>query len=107
MLKNRVVPDAATAKAVRKYVKQGFEYSGTLSGHISHTVTAWLRPLNKMCETHGVESLYPEAPHIYYLNTGDTYAATLVFNDVTCNLFVSDLGTIVENARKRPRKQPW
>lgn len=100
MLKNRIVPDAATAKRVRQYVKTGFEYSRLYDGHISHTLMKWLGPLDKLCETFGVESLYPEAPHIFYLNTGDSYAATLVYNYETHNLFVSDQATIIENARK-------
>ena len=31
----------------------------------------------------GVEDLYPDYPHIYYINTGDTYNVTLVYDNDT------------------------
>lgn len=74
------IPDEQ-ARAIRAHIKSG--YSVPRGEHPSHAVAAFLEPLNKLVETHGVESLYPEKPSRWYLNAGDTYATTLIFNDET------------------------
>lgn len=50
---------------------------------------------------HGVESLYPEFPSFYYVNLGDTYDSTLLYNGSTGNLYVGAWGDFVEkNSRE-------
>lgn len=43
---------------------------------------------------HGVESLYPEFPHFYYVNMGDTYDTTLYYDGKA--LRIGDWGSYVE-----------
>ena len=78
--------------AFRKRAKQGFERDR--SRHISHDVAAFLEELNRISGHFGVESLFPSHPHLWYLNAGDTYAATVFYNLATNNLYISDLGTV-------------
>ena len=78
----------------RARAKQGFEYDARYDGHISHVVADFLGELNALSGHAGVESLYHDGkPSIWYLNAGDTYAATVFYNSDTNNLFISDLGT--------------
>ena len=67
-----------TAKKLRAAIKEGYELE---RGHYSHSVVEFMERIGKIADFHyGVESLYPEKPHIFYLNAGDTYATTLIFN---------------------------
>ena len=77
----------------RTRAKQGFAWSPR-DGHKSHAVAAFLGELNALSGHYGVESLYPRQPDLWYLNAGDTYAATVFYNSATDTLFISDLGTV-------------
>lgn len=46
----------------------------------------------------GLETLdlYPDFGYLYYLNTGETYATTLLYNQRTGNLYVGNWGDFVE-----------
>jgi len=78
-------------EAFRKAAKAGFE---TVPGeHWSHAAAAFLETLNRIGNYYGVESLYPSKPHLFYLNAGDSYPPTVVFNWQSRNLFISDLAT--------------
>lgn len=82
-----------TARAIRKRVKQGIEYD---RGHYSHSVCAFMEEIGKLSDFHhGVESLYLEKPHIFYLNAGDTYATTLIYNYNTDTLRLGCWGDLV------------
>jgi hypothetical protein len=57
--------------------------------------------MNEVFGTHGVEGLGPPrsgdyAPPYEYLNAGDTYAATLIFDRDKDRLFISSWGDVVE-----------
>ena len=43
----------------------------------------------------GVEDLYPDYPHIYHVNTGDTYNVTLVYNSKTGSITVTSWGDAI------------
>lgn len=63
--------------------------------------TMVLHALDVICGTCGVEAIgssdvAPYSPPYEYLNTGDTYAATLVYNWRSDTLFVSSWGNIAE-----------
>lgn len=78
-------------EAFRKRAKEGFH---TIPGeHWSHAAAAFLDELNRIGNYHGVESFYPEKPHLFYLNAGDSYTPTVVFNWETDNLYISDFAT--------------
>lgn len=57
---------------------------------------ALLGIVNTLLDAHGVESLYPDYPEIYYVNLGDTYDTTLLLNVATGNLYVGAWGDYVE-----------
>lgn len=65
-------------------------------------VTMALHAMNDCCRLHGVESLKPDedssmAPPPYeYLNTGDTYALTLIYKRKTDTLMLGSWGDIAE-----------
>jgi hypothetical protein len=64
-------------------------------------VTVALHAMNEVLGTHGVEALGPPsgssfAPPYEYLNTGDTYAATLVYNRNTDTITIGSWGDIAE-----------
>jgi hypothetical protein len=63
--------------------------------------TVALHAMDKIMGTHGVEGLGPQrrgdyAPAYEYLNTGDTYAATLIYDRDRDRLFVGNWGDLVE-----------
>lgn len=65
--------------------------------------TMILHAIDKIVDTCGVEPLGPMndhrvgyAPPYEYLNTGDSYAATLIYKRATDNLFIGDWGSIAE-----------
>lgn len=78
-------------EAFRKAAKEGFHTEPGL--HWSHSAAAFLETLNRIGNYSGVESLYPEKPHLFYLNAGDSYTPTVFFNWETDNLFISDFAT--------------
>jgi len=63
--------------------------------------TVALHAMNEVLGTHGVEGLGPPrggdyAPPYEYLNAGDTYAGTLIYDRGRDRLFVGSWGDIVE-----------
>jgi hypothetical protein len=63
--------------------------------------TVALHAMNEVMGTHGVEGLGPRrggdyAPRYEYLNAGDTYAATLIYDRDGDRLFVGTWGDLVE-----------
>ena len=62
--------------------------------HKSFGIRDYLQEIDKVLNTFGVESLYPEID-LDYCNAGDTYAITIYYyND---KLYIGDWGSIVEN----------
>jgi hypothetical protein len=75
-------------------------YSDPYRSRLWRTTVA-LHAMNEIMGTHGVEGLGPPRSGDYaapyeYLNAGDTYAATLVFDRDNDRLFVSTWGDIAE-----------
>lgn len=80
-------------------------------------VTVALHAINDIVGGYGVEGLGPGrsgdyAPPYEYINMGDTYATTLIYDRDADRLYIGDWGTIVEqedpegewNPRSKPRK---
>lgn len=96
--------DADQAKAVRKRIKQGFVRGMC---HVSHDVAAFLADVNKIGGWHGVESLYDQTEgldggklaHVWYLNAGDTYQATLLFSSESMCFRIGCWGDVAERGR--------
>ena len=65
-------------------------------------ITLALHAMDEVMGTHGVESLSPEgdfstsAPPYEYLNAGDTYATTLIYDRDKDRLFIGTYGDVVE-----------
>lgn len=88
-----------TAVAVRAAMRLGFERRR--SYHVSHDVADYLESVLDVCgkaDLYGVESLYPELPDIWYLNAGDPYTETLVYNSETHSWSLNCWDNIVERA---------
>jgi hypothetical protein len=88
----------ARVPATSSYVRSLF--SNPYRSRIWRTTVA-LHAMNDIMGTHGVEGLGPGrsgdyAPPYEYLNTGDTYASTLVFDRDKDRLFISSWGNIAE-----------
>ncbi len=67
------------AAAVKKLAKRGPE--ARRGEHISHAIMEWMGELAKLIENpNGVESCHPEKEWLYYVNAGDTYATTLIYD---------------------------
>lgn len=45
----------------------------------------------------GVESLYPDSPHIWYVNMGDPYRTTIIWNEDTDVIYIGNWGNYEEN----------
>lgn len=89
--------DEDTASRIRAKIKAGYRVErGT---HWSHAATAWMEEISKLGDFSGVESLYPEFPHIMYCNAGDSYASTLIFNHQTEQVRIGCIGDILERLR--------
>lgn len=68
------------------------------SGHWSHLIVWLMGKLSDVGEFHGAESLYPEQPNIYYLNAGDTYATTLLYDHDEMEFSIGCWGDLMEGA---------
>ena len=86
--------DDETAEKIRAYIKAGYPSNGR-GIHYSHAVMEFMEGLSKLGDFSGVESLYPEKPHIFYCNAGDTYAPTLIFNWRTEQVRIGCWGDLV------------
>lgn len=88
-----------TAVAVRMMMRVGFERRRGV--HVSHDVAKYLeRVLQAAGESGlcGVENLCPELPHVWYLNAGDPYVTTLIYNSETHRWSLDCWDNIVERA---------
>lgn len=66
--------------------------------------------LNELLDMHGVEAFPSQklsGPDFLYLNSGDTYNATLVYSYDDNKYFVSTFGDIVENAEPEMEGEEW
>ncbi len=73
-------------------------YSNPFSSHMWR-VTVVLHAIDEILGTYGVEPLGPvkmSGPPYEYLNTGDSYATTLIHNRKTDTLSIGDWGSIAE-----------
>lgn len=75
-------------------------------------VTTMLYALDELLGTHGVEPMgmgnsrnERHAPAYEYLNAGDTYATTLIYDRDHDRIIISSWGDIVESDAKRPKSQ--
>ena len=69
-----------------------------------------LECLNEVLETHGVESLgecRTYGPPAEYLNAGDTYAATLLFDHIAGNFKLTTYGDWLERNEHKPAFRNW
>lgn len=62
-----------------------------------------LKLANEAMNGHGVESLYPDVPYIYYVNMGDTYSRTLVYNSKNEYMWIGSWGDWYERSREYAR----
>jgi len=65
-----------------------------------------LLAMDDIMHTYGIETIpgdldFDESPDYEYLNAGDTYAATLIYNIRTDTLRISTIGDILERAGSR------
>ncbi len=66
--------------------------------HPSHAVARWLEAIDALVYwSHGVESLHPDRPDIWYLNAGDTYDTTLIFDAGQDKAWAGCWGDLVES----------
>lgn len=91
---------------VEKHVPATEKYVRSMYSDPYHSsmwrVTVALHAMDQIMGTHGVEALGPPddrdgyAPPYEYLNTGDTYAATLIYKRASDALRIGSWGDIVE-----------
>ena len=70
--------------------------------HPPHTRDVHRRAIDELLETHGIEHLgrhRRSGEHVYYCNSGDTYATTLIFHG--SNMYIGCWGDLVERNQIR------
>lgn len=87
------------ARSLRAAIRKGYEKDHS---HYSHSAREFMNGLGKLLEEggypySGTESLYPDYPAWFYLNAGDTYSPTLLFNALTHKARVGCIGDILES----------
>jgi hypothetical protein len=78
--------------------------------HEPHRLTRILECLNECLETFGVECIgevRTYGPPAEYLNTGDTYAATLVFDHIAGNFKLTSWGDWLEKNENKAAFKNW
>lgn len=84
-----------TAKNVRECIKYGYTVED--GEHESHAIQRRMEIIALAVDRrHDVQSLYPSHPHIWYLNAGDTYATTLIYNSRTQRVTIGCWGDLVD-----------
>lgn len=68
-----------------------------------------LRLANDAMNCHGIEAVRDEDDYLFnnatdYVNTGDTYATTLIFDRSSWRVFVGTIGDFIEAAERRGRR---
>ena len=66
-----------------------------------------MRELDELLDTHGVEYIPGMKEEIAYLNAGDTYEPTIMYSHDENKYFVSDWGTLVEEASSQAEEDAW
>jgi len=62
--------------------------------HESFAIQRYMEKIDKILNTHGVESGYPEIPSLEYCNTGEMYNITLLH--YKGKLYIGDVGSLME-----------
>jgi hypothetical protein len=78
--------------------------------HEPGRLTRILECLNEVLEMHGVEALggvRTYGPPAEYLNTGDTYASTLLFDHIAGNFKLTTYGDWLEKNENKPAFKNW
>lgn len=83
---------------VKRELREIFEASG---GRPSDK----LQRADKLLGTHGIESL--PGDRYTYLNTGDTYGQTIIYDSEENKFFVSDWGSVEEQAEPERQNAAW
>lgn len=88
--------DTEQARAIRALIHDG-------------KPTRALRVANAAMNAHGIEAVRDEDDVLLhhgtdYVNTGDTYATTLIFDRSSWRVFVGTLGDYIEAAERRGRR---
>jgi hypothetical protein len=101
-LMTRLRLDKTQAMRVRHLLLVGIYYEGD---HYSHSIMRYLENIARNASyLNGVESLYPDRPHIFYVNAGDSYADTLILTAkhtssnrlLSYSVRIGDIGSILE-----------
>jgi hypothetical protein len=93
LVKGTIDPETVSPKTVQ-WVGQCYNRPGE--------VALILSALNDVLGMYGVEGLgkndcHPYNPPFEYLNTGDSYATTIVYKSTTDHFFISSWGDVAEN----------
>lgn len=100
-----IVGDDPLEELVNEYVPGTAKYVRSMHSdpYRSHMwrVTVALHAMNEIMDTHGVEALGPDVggpspPPYEYLNTGDTYATTLIYSRKSNSISIGNWGDIAE-----------
>ena len=62
--------------------------------HESFTIEIYMNKIDKVLNTYGVESGYPEIPSLEYCNTGEMYNTTILH--YKGKLYIGNVGSIME-----------
>lgn len=66
--------------------------------HKSFAITKYMKKIDEIIGTFGVENLFPEIPDLFYCNAGDTYSTTILcYKD---KLYIGCWGDIAEKYLK-------
>ena len=92
------------AKALRTRIKRGClrrDYDLPRDCHYSHAASLFMDELNAIAGGvkngfFGCETLYPSRPEIFYLNSGDSYSPTLIYNALSRTVRLGCIGDIIE-----------
>jgi cytochrome oxidase Cu insertion factor (SCO1/SenC/PrrC family) len=95
----RFFPRDDEARVVRKWLEEWRD------AHVG-----WMHALKKINEgigAHGVEGARDEDDrYVSYVNTGDTYNATVLYDEFHKTMHVTTLGDFIEAAERRGRRFP-
>lgn len=74
----------------------------------SNSVNEAMRNLDRLLETHGVEAIFDRNGRAVaeYLNTGDTYTTTILYDHTTRSFRVTSMGDWVEHYERRHARLP-
>ena len=87
---------ATLAKQIRAELERIKERAGHLRPSAAQ-VNYHFQVIDKLLRTHGIERIEDRHGHIIdYINTGDTYTPTLLYNRLTGTLSIGSWGDIVE-----------